>query len=140
MSRYVVDSSVAVKWFVPEIHTDAAVRLLDEGHELLAPDLFLPEFGNVVWKKIRLEELTLEEGRHVLRGLMAVPVDLYPSEQLLQPAFEIANGINRSVYDCFYIALALLRNCRLVTADRRFHDALQGGPFSASVRWVRDEP
>lgn len=39
MSRYVVDASVAVKWFVPEIHTDASLRLLDGNHELLAPDL-----------------------------------------------------------------------------------------------------
>jgi predicted nucleic acid-binding protein len=28
MRRYVVDASVAVKWFVPEIHSAEALRLL----------------------------------------------------------------------------------------------------------------
>ena len=138
MSRYVVDASVAVKWFVPEVHTDAALRLLDGEHELLAPDLLLPEFGNILWKKIRLTEITPEEGRNILRGLLAVPLDVYPSEGLLEPAFEIAHGINRSVYDSFYLALALIHDCRMVTADRRFHDAVQAGPLSLNLRWVED--
>ena len=37
LSRFVVDASVAIKWFVPEIHADAARRLLREGMTLLAP-------------------------------------------------------------------------------------------------------
>lgn len=37
--RVVVDDSVAIKWFVPEIHAEAARRLLREGITLLAPDL-----------------------------------------------------------------------------------------------------
>ena len=31
-------------------------------HDLLAPDLLLPEVGNVVWKKIRLNEISKQEG------------------------------------------------------------------------------
>jgi predicted nucleic acid-binding protein len=134
-----VDASVAVKWFVPEVHTTASLRLLDGDHELLAPDLLLPEFGNILWKKMRLQELTQGEGRDILRGLRAIPLDLYPSEELLEPAFEIANGINRSVYDGFYLALALFHDCRLVTADRRFHSAIQASPFAANVLWVEGE-
>jgi predicted nucleic acid-binding protein len=29
VSRLVVDSSVVIKWFVPEVHSDDAVRYLD---------------------------------------------------------------------------------------------------------------
>ena len=139
MSRYVVDASVAVKWFVPEVHTDASRRLLEEGHELVAPDLLLPEVGNIIWKKIRLTEVTLDEGREILRALLAVPFAFHPSETLLEPAFEIANGINRSVYDSLYLALAHFQNCRMVTADRRLHDVVHAGPFADSIRWVEDE-
>lgn len=139
MSRYVVDASITVKWFVPEVHTEASLRLLDGSHELLAPDLLLPEFGNILWKKIRLRELTFAEGRDILRGFLAVPVDLHLSQNLLEPAFEIANGIDRSVYDSLYLALAHLQNCRMVTADRRLHDVVHTGPFSDSIRWVEDE-
>lgn len=45
MIRLVVDASVAAKWFVPEIHQPAALRLLDDRHELLSPDLITAEFG-----------------------------------------------------------------------------------------------
>ena len=38
-AHFVVDASVAIKWFVPEIHAEAARRLLREGITLLAPDL-----------------------------------------------------------------------------------------------------
>ena len=39
MSRVVVDASVAVKWFLPEIHSEAALRYLDGDYERVAPDL-----------------------------------------------------------------------------------------------------
>ena len=53
MMKVVVDASVAAKWFLPEIHSDAAARLLDPAIALYAPDLIVPEFGNILWKKIR---------------------------------------------------------------------------------------
>ena len=54
MSRVVVDASVAVKWFLPEIHSGAALRYLDDDCERLAPDLLYVEFGNVIWKMLSL--------------------------------------------------------------------------------------
>lgn len=45
--RYVLDSSVAFKWVVPEIHSDKANRLRADFrkavHDLLAPDIFFRE-------------------------------------------------------------------------------------------------
>ncbi|MEO8383259.1 MAG: type II toxin-antitoxin system VapC family toxin [Acidobacteriota bacterium] len=58
MMKVVVDASVAAKWFLPEIHSDAAARLLDPTIALYAPDLIVPEFGNILWKKIRRAEIT----------------------------------------------------------------------------------
>jgi len=46
MKKFVVDASVAVKWFVPEIQSAAAERLLDPEIVLSAPDLILSELGN----------------------------------------------------------------------------------------------
>lgn len=47
------DASVVVKWFVPEIHSDKARRLLNAPHEYVAPDLPFAETANTIWKKIR---------------------------------------------------------------------------------------
>ena len=136
MSLYVVDASVAAKWFVPELHTEAALCLLDGAHELLAPDLLVAETGNIVWKKFRRGEITQAEGRRILKALKVAPVKLEPSGPLLEPAFEIASGVGRTVYDSLYLALAVLRECRMVTADRKFFDALRKGPFGPNLAWV----
>ena len=51
MSLYVVDASVAVKLYVPEVHSAEAIRFFSDGHELIVPELMLAEFGNIVGRK-----------------------------------------------------------------------------------------
>jgi len=137
VSRVVVDASVAAKWFLNEIHSPAALRLVG-GHDLLAPDLLLSEVAQVIWKRARRRELSVEQGVAILRQLNAAPLTIHPSGLLIEVAFEIALGLARTVYDCLYLTLAIQQGCRLVTADRTFHQALQGGPFASSVLWVED--
>lgn len=52
--KAVIDSSVAIKWFVVEPYSDDARRVLNEYQSgtlsLLAPDLMYAEVGNIVWK------------------------------------------------------------------------------------------
>src|SRR5207302_11151721 len=96
-SRFVVDASVAIKWFVPEVHAASASRLLDPANALHAPDLIFPEVGNILWKKVRRGELTEDEGREVLQGLAVVPMAVHPSPPLLSAAFEIAVRTGRTV-------------------------------------------
>lgn len=55
MSLYVVDSSVVIKWFTPEIHATAAVRLQTCDNPLHAPDFLDVELAVIVWKKMRRE-------------------------------------------------------------------------------------
>ena len=48
--KYVLDSSVALRWVLPEPDSGRAIRLRDEFnasiHDLLAPDIFIPEIAN----------------------------------------------------------------------------------------------
>ena len=67
---FVVDASVAIKWFLPELYGDAALRLLREGHSLVAPDLLFPEVGNVLWKRVRRREATAKEAGAALDALV----------------------------------------------------------------------
>ncbi len=136
MSICVVDCSVAVKWYVPEDHAEFASRLLDGSHELHAPDLFFPEFGNTLWKKHRLGELTQPETKSILRALWAVPIEIHSSQLLLEAAVELAVHTVRSAYECLYVALAMLLDCPLVTADERLVGALRRSGLSIDIRHV----
>jgi len=53
-------------------------------------------------------------------------------------AWEIASSFSRSFYDSLYLALAVDRDCPLVTADRRLYNALAGGSSPAPLIWVAE--
>ncbi|MGQ9556127.1 MAG: type II toxin-antitoxin system VapC family toxin [Anaerolineae bacterium] len=125
MSRFVTDASVAVKWFVPEIHAVAARRLLREDADLLAPDLIWAEVGNVLWRKWRERELTSEAVQGILADFRRFPLHIHASESLYEMAWPVAQGSGRTFYDSLYLALAMDAGCPLVTADRRFYNALR---------------
>jgi predicted nucleic acid-binding protein len=140
VSLFVVDASVAIKWFLPEIYSDAALRLLAHQHTLHAPDLIFSEFGNVLWKRVRKNEISKNEANATLEGLLTLHLQVQPSQLLIPLALEIACGENRSVCDSLYLAAAIALQSSLVAADAKFYRALSKGPFSAHVVWVEDIP
>jgi predicted nucleic acid-binding protein len=131
MSVFVVDASVVVKWFVPEIHSDAARRLLALPHEYIAPDLLFAETANTIWKKIRREELTAEEGRRLVADIGQIAVATVPCRALAEDAHALANATGRTVYDAMYVALAVRLSTRSITADDRLEAALKEIPAVA---------
>lgn len=138
MSRFVVDTSVAVKWFVSEPHSQEARMMLVGDHELLVPDLLFPEFGNVLWKRVRNGEMTEGEASAVLDALLQIPLRVHSSGDLVIPALEIANRTQCTVYDSLYLALALRDKALLVTADSHFLNSLRPTPLAAHLIWVED--
>ncbi|MHC5034678.1 MAG: type II toxin-antitoxin system VapC family toxin [Planctomycetota bacterium] len=136
MTVFVVDSSVAVKWYVPETNSDAAAALLNESNELVAPDLLPAEFGNALWKKCRRGELTESEVRRIVGALPTVPLQIYSSLTLLEAAVEIALQTARTVYDCLYVALAVAMNATLVTADASLLDGLRESGLACYAKHV----
>lgn len=130
----VVDASVALKWFIPEVLSDEASRVLESGRTLCAPDLIGPELTNTLWKKVRFRELNADEAFQIVNAFEALRIDIRPSAALLPAALALAVGLSRNVYDCLYLALAVERDCELVTADARFAAALKGMPFGDRVR------
>jgi predicted nucleic acid-binding protein len=131
VSVFVVDASVVVKWFVPEIHSDAARRLLVLPHEYVAPDLLFAETANTIWKKIRRGELTAEEGQQLVADIGQIAVEAVPCRALAEDAHALANATGRTVYDSMYVALAVRLNTRSITADERLEAALKKIPAVA---------
>lgn len=139
MNRVVVDASVVVKWNFDEEHAAAARRLLDPRIELAAPEFLVLEIGNAFWAKSHRGLITPSEARGLLTTFMAQPIEIYPLAPLIPAAMEIALRVRRTVYDSSYLALALQLDCPLVTADRKFYDAVIATPLATHIRWIADE-
>jgi predicted nucleic acid-binding protein len=131
VSVFVVDASVVVKWFVPEIHSDAARRLLVLSHEYVAPDLLFAETANTIWKKIRRKELTTEDGQQLVADIGQIAVETVPCRALAEDAHALADATGRTVYDSMYVALSVRLNTRAITADARLEAALKRIPAVA---------
>jgi predicted nucleic acid-binding protein len=130
MKRVVIDASVAIKWYIPETLSDRAAGYLEALRQgqviLLSPDLIIVEMGNTLWKKLRREELAIEDVRMIASALTdAFPVELTESRELLPAALEVAAACGLTVYDSLYLALASAREATLVTADRRFTEVVK---------------
>lgn len=90
MSLFVVDVSVGVKWFVPEVATPDALRLRSGSHELHVPDFFAVEFANILWKKLDRLELSRSDADTMLSQLAGLPLVRHSDEPLLAPALDLA--------------------------------------------------
>ena len=140
MNPLVVDASVAAKWLLDEEHSDAALRLRTSSFELHAPDFVRMELASVIAKYHRRGALTTVEAIELRSAVDTLPIRLHPWTSLIQPAFALSLETRRALYDCLYLALAIALDSQLVTADRKFCDALADGPFAAHLCWIEDLP
>lgn len=140
MTAYVLDASVAAKWFLPAVRETLAAEAMQVlqayagGHlRLLVPDLFWPEFGNILWKAVRQGRISRATAEEAIAALEERKIATAPSPPLLRHAFAIASAFDRSVYDGMYVALAVATNTPLLTADERLANALAA---RFPVRWL----
>lgn len=129
MEDWVIDSNVAVKWFVFENDSATAIKILESYKRseinFLAPDLIYAEFGNIVWKKQAFQGFAPADADFALREIKKITISLTPVPDLLDDAYRIAVRRRRTFYDSLYLALSLRRNCKFVTADEKFYNSVR---------------
>lgn len=129
----VVDASVAVKWIVREAGNDKARALFDIPDPLIAPDWLLIEAASTFWKKVRASELLEVHAERHLDELPEYFARLFPSQPFVRDAMKWSFRLKHPVYDCLYLALAMSRDCQLVTADEKFSAALTKAGLSEKL-------
>jgi len=117
--KVVVDASVVVKWFVEEEYSKEALMLrdsyVDGAVDLIAPSLLCFEVVNALKYSGAFGEDELKE---VLRALDDYQITLFDLEGGYgEKAIEIAMRKGVTMYDAAYVALALLQDATLYTAD-----------------------
>jgi len=140
VTSYVLDASVAAKWFLPPAHetlVPEAQRLLGDYAEgklrFLVPDLFWPEFGNILWKATRQGRISQKSAEDAIAALEKPGIPTTSGLPLLREAYLLAAAFERTVYDSIYVTLAVLSAAPLITADERLANALAS---RFPVRWL----
>lgn len=127
--KYVIDSSIGVKWVIPEVDSAKALRLRDDYRnaviELLAPDFCPIEVANSITRAERQGRITQAEGAVALRDSLIHLPQLENVLALLPRADAVSSQTKSAVFDCLYVALAERESCQLVTADHRVINNLQ---------------
>ena len=135
MTELVVDASVALKWFVPEVDGDAARRLLTSGVTLHAPRFLAVETINAAWKNWR-KQLIGEDVVGGVSGKIEALIDVWHvDETLLREATDLARGLNHPLFDCLYLVLAKRLGAKVVTADKRLLGVAPAGLTVALADW-----
>ncbi len=137
----VVDTSVAVKWFVEEQEADVlrARQLQDaylEGRCILfAPELLLFELANALKAGRRFKT---SEVLKAVRFVLDLELRLQGFRlSTLAKAVEIAALCQVPVYDSYFLAMALESDSVLVTADDAFFRKARHYPSIVPLRQLR---
>jgi predicted nucleic acid-binding protein len=140
LNRFVLDASVALKWAIPpanETLSAESVQLLREyvngKVDLLVPDIFWAEVGNVLWKGVRGRRWSRATAERIASEMQARNFPTVPSRTLMTEALRIGCAYDRAVYDCLYVALAIRSQSQMITSDERLANALAA---YLPVKWL----
>lgn len=135
---FVVDASIATKWFVGQVYSDIAERVQKSRRPLLAPQLLIAEVADALRKHVRVGDITIGQATDALQALPGCFSEIVAMQLLAAPALEIAQRLEHSAYDCFYVALAEDRAVKLVTADMRLLNRVARTKYKSFVLALSD--
>jgi predicted nucleic acid-binding protein len=126
VSRFVLDASLTVAWFIPDPETDYALNVrsrLAAGLTAIVPSIWAVEVANTFVKSARrgtLTEEAVEYGLQTLETLVSsgsrISVD--SSLKSVREAYAAARRYQLSSYDGFYLQLAIDAGLPLATLDK----------------------
>ncbi len=123
MSKIILDASVSLKWFLDEIYSAEAIKLMEDIRSrklsALVPFSFYTECANVLWEKTKKGMVRFERAHKALEDLRKLPLKEHLHENLEDVAYDNACIYGITVYDALYISLAEVYGAPLVTADDR---------------------
>jgi predicted nucleic acid-binding protein len=142
--RWVVDSSVAGKWYLADEdmaeHANALLERWQTGSlSFVAPHLARHEVCSLLTNACRAGRIGWDRAHAELENFVATRITAVEDPSwLLQTAMDISREYPLSLYDALYVGMARETGANLVTADQRMYRGLAGRlPF---VVWLGDIP
>jgi predicted nucleic acid-binding protein len=115
----VIDASAAVGLVLAMPGTEIFHEQLEQAALVTAPDLFVPEICNAIWKYRKADLIPAARCEKVLEHALSLPDRIEPSTALYLEAFTLACRHLHPVYDTLYLVLARRNNAFILTLDRR---------------------
>ncbi len=115
--RAVLDASAAIEVVFGRAQAVRVSGVLDQADVVLAPELFIPEVVNTIWKYHRFEGLSLDVSDRALDAAIGLVDTFVSTKDIYGEAFLLARTARRSAYDMFYLALARREDAVLLTVD-----------------------
>jgi predicted nucleic acid-binding protein len=116
--KVVLDASAAIEVVLGRNQAGHLAGILEEADVVLAPDLFIPEVVNTLWKYHRFERLPLDACDRAIESALALVDALVASKEIDGEAFLLARTAHRPAYDMFYLALARREDAVFLTLDK----------------------
>jgi predicted nucleic acid-binding protein len=120
MNTYVLDTSVAVAWYLEEVFSLSARvwqdRMLEGKVLLVVPSLHYWEFANVLRTLTWRRELEEDLAREILDLHLEAPLE--QSDPDRRTVLDTALDFGATVYDAVFITLCLSRGLPLITAEK----------------------
>lgn len=129
MKKYVLDTSVVVKWFSKDEddaeYANKLRRQIQVGLcDITIPDLLFYELANALRHN---PNFTSEDVRVALDSVFDLVFDVRKVDSsVIAIAIEIAFKCNVTVYDAYFLALSQLESKPFVTADYKFTGRIKG--------------
>lgn len=130
----IIDSSVAIKWYLPDEHDDKALKIKSDFADgiisIALPVLFFYEISNILRTTSKSLRIAQEDTSQVFQDLLELNFMVYSSKGLFKSALEKALDLDMTTYDASYIVLAEYLQIPLYTADDKLIEKAQS-------KWVR---
>ncbi len=115
----VIDASAAVGLVLVMPGTETFSAPLEQAALVSAPDLFVAEVCNALWKYRKAGLLPMARSEQALEHALSLPDLIESSSALHLEAFALACRHLHPVYDALYLVLARRNNAVLLTLDHR---------------------
>ena len=129
--RVVIDSSVALKWWLDdEEFVDEARFLLNDvvaGEiELVVPELWFYEIANGINTAAKRERISNDMAEDFIEELQSVTATLVPVSSYLTKTYKESTKYSHAIYDIVYMVIAESKQIQFITADKKFCDKVKG--------------
>ena len=95
------------------------INVLMKADRVLAPDLYIAETANIMWKRGRNDKDGADVYLEMADDCIGYVTEYVSAAQLWDDALRLAQKYDHSVYDMLYAALAKRHDATLITMDAK---------------------